>query len=294
MTSVKPAARASAATASPWVSPISTTTTPSAASQSRGLSHDVLDRLEAGRSRVERARGLPLRDIRRKHLVVRDVRRVRHDEVERGPERRPGARRTTPPARRARPRPCGPARRGSPSRPRAHLPTRRSPRSRRGPTAARARATARSRRNRCRGRRCAARGPSRSEQRAATSACSTTCSVSGLGMSTRPSTHRSSSRNDHDPSTYCNGSPAARRVTISSKCAAATFGRRGVEVAARRLLGDPLRLPSRQQPRRRRRRSGRATTAAQPAVPASCLVRSSATSASMTSSSSPASTRSSL
>ena len=37
------------------------------------------------------------------------------------------------------------------------------------------------------------------------------------GISTRRSTIRSSRRNPQEPSTYCSGSPAARRVTMSSK-----------------------------------------------------------------------------
>ena len=55
-----------------------------------------------------------------------------------------------------------------------------------------------------------------------------------------------------------------------------------VEVTARRLLGDPARLAPRQQPRRRVDDQVEPRRAGQPAVPASCRARSSATSASTT------------
>ena len=102
--------------------------------------------------------------------------------------------------------------------------TRRSPRSRRGPTAARARATTESRQNRCRGRRSAAPRPESIRARARRGRV--LHHLLGLGpRDEHPAVDRQvEPRNDHDPSTYCNGSPAARRVTISSKCAAATFG----------------------------------------------------------------------
>ena len=51
--------------------------------------------------------------------------------------------------------------------------------------------------------------------RAASSATSATSSVSGRGMSTRASTNKSKWRNAQRPITYCNGSPARRRRTIS-------------------------------------------------------------------------------
>ena len=44
-------------------------------------------------------------------------------------------------------------------------------------------------------------------RRTSPSATSTTCSVSGRGMSTRPSTRRSSDRKAQWPRTYCKGSP---------------------------------------------------------------------------------------
>ena len=57
------------------------------------------------------------------------------------------------------------------------------------------------------------------------SATSTTCSVSGLGISTRRSTNRSKGRNAQRPSTYCNGSPARRRAVSGRRWRATSAGR---------------------------------------------------------------------
>ena len=64
--------------------------------------------------------------------------------------------------------------------------------------------------------------PRRAPRRTASSiaVCATT-SVSGRGTSTRRSTSRSSPRKSHRPSTYCSGSPPARRSSMSSRCCAA-------------------------------------------------------------------------
>ncbi len=61
---VRPAPRASARARGPWVSPISTTTVPSAASHRACLRDDVLDGLEARRPGHERPAGLPRRPPR--------------------------------------------------------------------------------------------------------------------------------------------------------------------------------------------------------------------------------------
>ena len=58
----------------------------------------------------------------------------------------------------------------------------------------------------------------------APSATSTTCSVSGRGMSTRRSTPSSRLRNCQVPRTYCSGSPFARRAARVRASAAAASG----------------------------------------------------------------------
>ena len=98
--------------------------------------------------------------------------------------------------------------------------------------------------------------------RASSIATSHDLSVSGRGISTRRSTSRSSPRNDHEPSTYCSGSPATRRST--SSCERAHGARRSAArrrsssqlggVVARHLLDHPARLGL----RRRRSRPPRA------------------------------------
>ncbi len=77
-------------------------------------------------------------------------------------------------------------------------------------------------------------------------ATSTTCSVSGRGISTRRSTCNSTERNGHVPSTYCSGSPEARRAARSSErsrtpARSPAGDRPGV-------LDDPARLPHRTHP----------------------------------------------
>ena len=134
----------------------------------------------------------------------------------------------------------GRARRGWPAPPRARRPTRRWPRPRRG------RRQLGGERQRDRARAGAEVGdaqhaaPSRSRARWRSSARSTTCSVSGRGMSTRPVDHRSSVRNAHARARTAAARRPARRATIASKCAIADLRRRGRRGQhARRLLGDP-------------------------------------------------------
>ncbi len=251
VTSVKPAARASGATASPWVSPISTTTTPCGREPVRGLSHDVLDRFEAGRSRVERTRGLPLRDIRRKHLVVRDVRRVRDDEVERAPNIG---------RERGEPLPLHDAHGRAP----AAQPGEVRPRDRkrifrhvgRPDLGAAQRQLVRERQRDRAGTGAEvgdAQHAARVDQRARGDERALH-HLLGLGprdehpavdpqveLAKRP-------RPEHVLQRLAGGTPRHHQLEVRGR----HLRRRGVEVAARRLLGDPLRLPSRQQPRRRR------------------------------------------
>ena len=111
----------------------------------------VLERLAPGRPRHERAARLVVGDLAGQvgDLVLGDVRRVRHDELEPAAQRRRAARRTTSPPRCARAWPR--------SRRCWRAPRRARRRSRRSPTprrrGARRRARARSRPSRCRGRR---------------------------------------------------------------------------------------------------------------------------------------------
>ena len=67
-------------------------------------------------------------------------------------------------------------------------------------------------------------GPSARRRRASPRATSTTRSVSGRGIRTRESTHRSRPRKGQWPKTYCSGSPAARRDAMARAAAAAPAG----------------------------------------------------------------------
>ena len=62
-------------------------------------------------------------------------------------------------------------------------------------------------------------GHAESAERAQATAISATSSVSGLGISTRRSTSRSSRRKLQCPNTYCSGSPTASRASIASRWA---------------------------------------------------------------------------
>ena len=66
--------------------------------------------------------------------------------------------------------------------------------------------------------------PRRRRRRASPSATSTTCSVSGRGIRTRESTHRSRPRKGQWPKMYCSGSPATRRAAMARAAAAAPAG----------------------------------------------------------------------
>ena len=93
-------------------------------------------------------------------------------------------------------------------------------------------------------------GPRRAPSRSTSSiASSAVVSVSGRGIRTRGSTSRSRPRNDHEPSTYCSGSPAIRRSTMAVDARRRDLRRElgavheelaGVEPG--RLLDDPPRL----------------------------------------------------
>ena len=83
--------------------------------------------------------------------------------------------------------------------------------------------------------------------------CSTTCSVSGRGISTRRSTSRSRVRKPQRPSTYCSGSPADRRSSMRRRS-----GRPPARSRTSSRLQQRARRPRRPTPPRRcggRRRS---------------------------------------
>ncbi len=112
-TAVKPAAVGEREDRLPWVSPISSTRTPCGASQagaSRTMCSIASSPEGAG---VERADGLPPRDLGGQHVGRGDVRRVRHDQVESAPQLRRAARRTSAPPRAAPLPPLARLRRGS-------------------------------------------------------------------------------------------------------------------------------------------------------------------------------------
>ena len=249
-TSTNPASVASCERRSAWWGASSSTSAPPAGSSQRGrLGDQRLERLEAGGPAHQRAARLPVDDVAREvgHLVLGDVRRVRHDHAQRGRAARPAARRTTSPARartrvaaepdagevRARDGQRVVAHVGGPHLGVGQLACQRE-RDRAGAGAEvgdRVRRVGRQpRRRACRDARRAAR-PRRSR-----SAPPPRSRVAAPAPDDRPGGR--GPRKSHRPSTYCNGSPAARRSSMSSRCC------RRASVAARSCSSITSSTPS--------------------------------------------------
>ena len=275
-TSAKPAARASSATASPCVSPISTTSAPPGASHVGAPATICSIASSPVGPATQRARRLPVAPPRR----AAGRRRRRRAGWPR--RRRPGraGRRAAP--RTSRPRPDAHARRRPCPRPaRLARATASASAERRSPTPRRPATLGRERQRD--GARAGAEvddatRPGRRARRAASSWRSAVDdpSVSGRGISTRRSTSRSSVRNAQRPSTYCSGSPASRRATMRVERGDAPLGgRRRPRPAPARRRRSPLASSTIQRASLRRHPST-AAAACQPVAPARYVARGSA------------------
>ena len=188
------------------------------------LPSDVIDRLQAGQPCDQCVGRLPVSDLRRQRVAGGDVGRVGHDHVDRSCQRAVAAARTRNPrsvvsvasVRLTPARLHSVTATASADESTHHTSTAWRSAAMDSPTAPlpHPRSITFTRRRRFDAWR------SRVRRSSSASAASTTCSVSGRGISTRRSTSRSRVRKPQRPSTYCNGSPVRRRATSSANRAA--------------------------------------------------------------------------